>query len=253
MISTLLALTLSLLVLTPVAAPAQSPGAEAEAILEAARIFGEAPYAEIRTELQVQEQSRRRSRTVSLLYAEEAPERRFVFAQVVEPPFLSNMRFLMRQESLEETRLWLSTSRGVRELSGTGDNERLFGSDFTMTELLGFPGGGYAPEYLGTEMVEGYETEVVRGRLRDPESAYDSFVLRKDAETDIIIWIEFFRQNRLTKEYRLLELDTAAGLPYTRRARMETYSAESHTEMTVEAISFPELIPEVQFRTGALE
>jgi hypothetical protein len=229
------------------------PERDAARLLQEAQVLGAAPYARVTASLNIRQESRRQNRTVEILYADVGNGARNVFARVTHPPFLSQMRFLMRQQPDGASEQWLATSRGVRRLTGTGSHDSLFSSDFSVEELSGFSGSGYQAEYIGTEQVDGYDTTVLRGSVRHPEAVYDTFLLRVDNETGIIVWIEFFRQNRLTKEYRLLELGRAQGVPYTRRCRMETYVDDSETELVVEEIAFPDSLPEERFQPEALE
>ncbi len=249
-----LALPIILLALTATALTAQSAvNPDPADLLSRAHMFGNTEYAEVITALKVRQESRRQSRTVDISYANHAPGERQVFAQVVDPPFLSNMRFLLHTSSSGGTEQWLATSRNVRRVKGTGSHEKLFSSDFTVEELSGFPGSDYEAELLGRERVDDFETVVIRGHVSAPEALYDSFVLRMDEASDLIVWIEFFRQNRLTKEYRLLEHATTQGIAYTERARMETIVEDSETELTVEEISFPTSIPARRFDPESLQ
>lgn len=233
---------------------AQSDGqTDANELLDRAHMFGTTDFAQVTTALDVRQESRRQSRTVDISYAEQAPGEQKVFARVIDPPFLSNMRFLLHTNAAGKTEQWLATSRGVRQVRGTGSHEALFSSDFTVQELSGFPGSNYQAEFLGREQVGGFRTVVLRGHVASPEALYDSFVLRKDEETDLIVWIEFFRQNRLTKEYRLLEHGVVDGIAYTKRARMKTIVADSETELEVEEISFPNSIPQDRFNPESLQ
>jgi hypothetical protein len=244
----------ALFALSAVTGAAQSGGQpDAAALLDRAHMFGTSEYARVTAALDVRQESRRQSRTVDISYAKLAPGEQKVFARVVEPPFLSNMRFLLHTSVSGGTEQWLATSRGVRQVTGTGSHENLFSSDFTVQELSGFPGSDYQAEILGRERVGEFQTVVLRGRVASPEALYDTFVLRKDEETDLIVWIEFFRQNRLTKEYRLLEHGVVDGLAYTKRSRMETVVADSETELAVEEITFPDSIPEERFDPDSLE
>ncbi len=253
-VRTLVAL-LALTAAVPTLAVAQDRTQERDAtqLLQEAQVFGEAPYARVTASLDIRRESRSQSRTVEILYADAGDGGRNVFARVTKPPFLSQMRFLLRQTPDGETEQWLATSRGVRRLTGTGSHDGLFSSDFTVEELSGFPGSDYQAEYIGTEEVDGYDTTVLRGSVDHAKSVYDTFVLRLDNETGIIVWIEFFRQDKLTKEYRLLEMGSADGTPYTKRCRMETYVEDSTTELTVEEIAFPDSLPDETFRPDKLE
>jgi hypothetical protein len=249
-----LALSFGLLVLAATAVSAQSTdGLDAAELLSRAHMFGNTEYAEVTAALAVRQESRRQSRTVDISYRKQDPGEQEVFAQVVEPPFLSNMRFLLHTTASGETNQWLATSRGVRQVRGAGSHESLFSSDFTVEELSGFPGSNYKAELLGREPVDGFQTVVIRGHVSAAEALYDTFVLRKDEASDLIVWIEFFRQNRLTKEYRLLKHATVDGVAYTERGRMETIVADSETELTVKRISFPESIPAQRFDPESLE
>ncbi len=201
----------------------------------------------------MRQEGRRQTRTIEIAHAEDGPNSRKVFAQIVQPRFLRQMRFLMRQESATRTEQWLATSRGVRKLENTGTSERLFSSDFTIEELTGFPGNSYSAEYRGTERVDGYDTHVIRGELDSVGLSYDSFLLRSDRESNIIVWIEFFSGSRLVKEYRLLDMGQTKGRYYTRHCRMETYERDSRTELRVDDIRFPDTMDEQIFTTDNLE
>jgi hypothetical protein len=163
------------------------------------------------------------------------------------------MRFLLHTSASGGSEQWLATSRGVRRMSGTGAHENLFNSDFTVQELSGFPGSDYQAEIVGRERVDGFQTVAIRGRVASPEALYDTFVLRKDEATDLIVWIEFFRQNRLTKEYRLLDHGMQDGFAYTKRAHMRTIISDSETELSVKEITFPDSIPQDRFDPESLE
>jgi hypothetical protein len=226
---------------------------DAEELLQSAKVFGTAEFTEVTAELDIRQDSRRQTRTIEIAYAEEGPHARKVFAQIVQPRFLQQMRFLMRQASADETEQWLATSRGVRKLDNTGTSERLFSSDFTIEELTGFPNGPYDAEYRGTEDVDGFDTHVIHGEVDSVHSNYDSFLLRRERETGIIVWIEFFNANRLVKEYRLLEMNEKNGRHYTAHCRMESYDRNSRTELRVTSIQFPPRISESVFTRENLE
>ncbi len=225
-------------------------GQNVEVILEDATIFGTPPRAVITAKLDIVRGIRRQSRTAEIFTEEDEDGARKIFAQIVEPPFLSNMRFLVLQNESGETERWIATSLGVRRVHGAGTNETLFNSDFTLEELSGFAGTGYEVEHGGTETVDGFTTDVVLGTVADPDSAYDSFTLRKDRATNIIVWIEFFSDGKLVKEYRLVEIGHQAGTAFTKKCRMTM--GDGRTELTVESITFPNDIPDERFDESSL-
>ncbi len=228
---------------------------DAERILSDATIFGTADTAVITAELNIEKGIRRQSRTAEIFTEENGKGTRKIFAQIIDPPFLSNMRFLVLQRGPDpaDTDRWIATSLGVRKVKGESTGETLFNSDFTLEELSGFVGTDYDARYVGRETVDGYETNVIRASVEGSGAGYDSFVLRTDRVTKIIVWIEFFQQDELIKEYMLVETDMQDDIIYTKKCRMITVRGNGKTELTVQSISFPDDIPDERFDETSLK
>ncbi len=210
-------------------------------------IFGPAPQMQIDATMTIVEGSSVSERRLNGWYRKE-DDSLSLFVQVVEPPFLREMKMLLlRRENREDN--WMRTSRGVRRLGASDGRERVFGSHFTVADMTAVDPDVHRVQRAeaGAAMKPG---ETAIDVLATGSPGYRRFFIRE--ETRIITAIRFFdASGTLEKEYELIRLGTVEGQPVPLEGRMRMANGDE-TVITVNEVQFPATIPSRYFNRGNL-
>ena len=174
-----------------------------------------------------------------------------LLARITEPGFLRNMKYLVRHESDGDESKWLKTSNGVKRISGFGQDESLFGSDFSVADISAGETQYESLVFLGTEVFNGRPMNVIEMDCGD--KFYAKKTLYIDKENSLIHQVLIYSaKGELIKKYELLEwkLNTYGATPV--KSKMTTIKESTFTELLVDSFEIRETIPERIFNRGNL-
>lgn len=222
--------------------PADAEETAAEIIAEV-HVLGPADTMQIDATMTIREGSSQADRRLEGWYR-RADRDLSMFVQVVEPPFLRDMKLLLLRRGSREDN-WMRTSRGVRRLGASSGQERVFGSHFTVSDMTAVD-----PAVQTVQLVDSSAEEILI-EVQDREGrGYRRFAIQP--ENRIIRGIQFFDDSGdLVKEYELLSLESVEGQPVPMRGRMRLANGDS-TTISVNEIVFPSSIPGRYFNRGNL-
>ena len=245
-------------------------------LLDSAAIFGQETTAEIRARLTIDEQGRRKERSILILVEQQVPGasdasgasgssggERKIFAQIVDPPFLDRMRFLSVTDARGNQARWTASSTGVRRIADSGANEELFGSDFTVQDFTGIDIQSYELREAARRRLDGREMRVLVATGGGRRAAYPGRVYWIDAETELVRQIEYYSgvdalaggvdtRGEPSKRYRVESTLTRGGNVYPKIATMSKLSEESTSTLFVEEFTLVDDIPDRNFNRAAL-
>lgn len=240
------------LLLFLVAGTAQLSALETAELLESAFVFGASTTAEIRATLEIDEQGRVKERTLQI-YVEQRDGERKLYAQIVEPPFLDQMRFLSTTDSRGNEARWTATSTGVRRVAESGTPEELFGSDFTVQDLAGIEIDDYELTEMPDETIAGTRMRVISARAtgRRPQFTERRFWI--DTGTDLVHQAEYLDSaDRVVKRYRVHETLERDGTTYPEVVSMTNLQRDSTSTLTITEFNLVDDIPERYFSRAVL-
>lgn len=223
--------------------PAAYPQERAADIISDVHVLGPADTMQVDATMTTREGSSESERRLEGWYRRDNRDLS-LFVQIVEPPFLRDMKLLLlRRGSREDT--WMRTSRGVRRLGASGGQERVFGSHFTVSDITAVD-----PTEQSVRVVESSPDEIIID-VEDAEGdGYRRFSIQP--EDRIIRGIQFFDDSgELVKEYTLLSLGSVDGRPVPMHGQMRLANGD-HTVISVNNIEFPRSIPGRYFNRGNL-
>lgn len=221
-------------------------------LLDSAFVFGSATTAEISASLEIDERGRAKTRKLRVLVEAQEGERK-LFAQIVDPPFLDDIRFLSITDPQGEKSRWTATSTGVRRIADAGDDERLFGSDFTVQDLSGIDRDQFELESLPRDTINGREMHLISARDLRRRSEYPQRQFWVDVETDLVYQAKYYDgRERLVKRYRVHETFVRGGITYPELVTMSDFSVDSESTLTVLDFQVVQDIPDRHFSRAAL-
>jgi hypothetical protein len=243
-------------------------------LIDSAAIFGRETTAEIQARLIIDEQGRRKERTLRILVEQSAGTageggaggtagERKVYAQIIDPPFLDRMRFLSVTDARGNESRWTATSTGVRRIADSGAAEELFGSEFTVQDFTGLDATSYELRELPRERLNGREMRVVVAVGGGRRAVYPGRIYWIDADTALVRRIEYFTsadalsgdadsRGEPAKRYQVEATLERRGAVYPEVAVMTNPSENSTSTLRIEEFSIVEDIPDRNFNRAAL-
>ncbi|MFW5786023.1 MAG: outer membrane lipoprotein-sorting protein [bacterium] len=221
-------------------------------LLRSAFVFGGDTTAEIRAALEIDEQGRVKERTLQV-YVEHDNGERKLYAQIVEPPFLDQMRFLSTTDSRGNEARWTATSTGVRRVADTGTPEELFGSDFTVQDLAGIEMNDYDLTELPDERIAGTEMRVISARATARRAPFAERRFWIDPATDLVYRAEYLdSSDNVVKRYQVHETLQRDGTVYPEVVTMTNLARGSTSTLTITEFTLVDDIPERYFSRAVL-
>lgn len=212
-------------------------------IIAAVHVLGPAPVMRVDATMTITEGSSVSERRLQGWY-ERADRELSLFVQVVEPPFLREMKLLLLRNDIRDDN-WMRTSRGVRRLGASSGQERVFGSHFTVSDMTAVD-----PAVQDVRLISSSPEEIVIEVYERDERGYRRFAIAPDDR--IIRSITFFDARGVqVKEYELLSLDSVDGRPVPVRSVMRLANGDQ-TVIVVNEVDFPRTIPSRYFNRGNL-
>lgn len=184
-----------------------------------------------------------------------------MMAEVEAPPADRGSRYLfLERESGSDTFVFLPELGKKRRIHPRSASGSLFGTDFSYEDIehvRSISGGESAAERLPDAEVGGRQVSVVAvSPAPESESAYRRIVYFVDAETCVILKIEFYGSGE--RPDKVMDADPAAVTKegegwVPRHLQMRNLVADTRSELRVDEIELDPKIPEKIFSAGYLE
>ena len=200
------------------------------ALLQGAALLGRFDSLEARLTMEITDSRGTKDRGL-VAYVERTDESSKALVQVVSPAFLGNLKFLSIASG-DDRDQWMSTSRGVRRISGGSGNERIFDSDFTVEDLASYDPEDYTLSLKGSEQRNG-ETCHVLEAVPVGGVTGDRKVLYIGQDTGLLQAGEFYEDGQLHRVFELVSSMLLNGVLFPEAARMETPGEGTYTVLTV--------------------
>jgi hypothetical protein len=239
------------LLLTLVSASLLAEDADPAEILRNASLFGQFTSLTADLDMEIHERRGTKDRGIAA-YVERDDENARALVQIVSPAFLNNLKFLSITEA-GDTSQWLATSRGVRRVSGSNRNDRLFDSDFTVEDLSDYDPEDYDLTLQGSELVDGVDCHVLEAVPVSADTDYARRIMFVDKQTGLLVRARFLDDDGVVvREFELLERMELDGVPFPREVKMTTVQAGTYTVLSVREAVTGEDIPDRIFNRGNL-
>jgi len=240
-------------VLAPLAIPlcAESAASEAEArrLLDSATIFGDSPCIVARLEMRISGGGPEKTREIELSI-DRKPGRTLTLARIVNPAFLSDMKFLKRIEAGMSDGQWVKTSRGVRRLGEGNRFEQIFGSDFTAEDFGTIESSGF-DIFRDPARDTAKETVVAaKPRIKAPYALRLIYISRSGG---LVTKMEYLDEaSRVLRRYSVVKIEGAEAKARPIEATMEDMTRGGATSLKILSLTTPGAIPDRVFNPGAL-
>jgi len=171
-----------------------------------------------------------------------------ILAKIVSPSSLSGLKFLRIATNAQSTQTWLKTSRGVRRIADTGNsNEKLFNSDFTVTDLTQNTITNHVIESITSKKSDEYYI------VKDTDAVGLAKIVTFKKENNIIESIEYIDTNGTNiKNYQVEEWSSSNNVHYPKLIRMTDKIQKSWTTLEVIKIDFKTPISDSIFNSSSL-
>ncbi len=220
--------------------------ADAESILSEARLFGESRYMTMEVEMIIENSSGEKRRSIDISINNEGSEYK-LYMQIIDPSFLRKMKFLQLSSGDGTSLQWIATSRGARKITSSGNDERVFDSDFTASDFSSIR----TSDFLITDSSDiiigespGYRIEV---SSIDDRNRTNKKVLFIDSESHQIREVEYFNGTTLVKRYKVISTQNVNGKVFPDESLMEDFEGNSRTRLVFKKIGMPGSIPDKVF------
>ncbi|WP_460050786.1 outer membrane lipoprotein-sorting protein [Spirochaeta dissipatitropha] len=193
------------------------------------RLFGSARALEISAELIISDDSGTSTRSIEILYNNNEGRDYQLRSQVTSPAFLRNMKFLVTQEgSVSNT--WIATSRGVQRVGNRGSGERVFGSDFLISDFSGWNLDDYRISDIPGSSWQKAEALSAENK--------EAFRFQIHPEYDLVAAIDFLGPDgQISRSYRVLSYTETSSVILPQEARMETVADGSSSLLRLKSVN----------------
>lgn len=186
------------------------------------------------------------------IYLHQTDEDMKLRLSVIAPSFLNYMKYLQIKTGDSNTKKWLRTSRGVRQLSNSNNSDKVFDSDFLVSDFSGFDYENSRLEYHGEESLEGILCDVVTIENNSDDTDFSKKVCYVRKESGLIQKIEYFDGDDKVKEYLLIEDQVIRGSEYPRECSMTNLKDKTSTLILFKKVEEVQSIPSRIFNKGSL-
>jgi hypothetical protein len=233
----------------PALAQGSGGGDEARSLLASASIFGSSPRIVARLEMRISGSGGDKTREIELSIAREGANTRSL-ARIINPAFLSDMKFLKRIESGQSDSQWVKTSRGVRRLGDGNRYEQIFGSDFTAEDFGAIGSTGF--DIYRDFSRDGPDERVVAARplLKAPYALRLIYINRSSG---LVTRMEYLDgDSRVLRKYMVTKVEGEGLGARPLEAIMEDTSRGGSTSLKILSMTTPSAIPDRVFNPGNL-
>ena len=230
---------------------AQAGSQSPESLLRVATIFGRFDAMEIDAEMSIRDSRSTKTRGLAIAVELERNGTTRVLARVVSPGFLSRMKYLVHHHENGREDAWLSTSRGVRRLTGARRQVRLFDSDFTAEDFAPPDVAGLALQFA--DEAGNPCADCVGVLAREQSAPHTSRVFFVEQGTGLIHQVDYLDgSGNLVRRYELVETQAISGQTVPRTCRMEDYERDSITTLRFTSVKLQDSVPARLFNPGSL-
>jgi len=219
---------------------------EAEEILAGAHLFGDSPFLEMEVEMRMTDPSGEKTRGIDIRMSKVGNEYR-VYMQITSPSFLRKMKFLQHNPENGDTLQWVATSRGARKITSSGEDERIFDSDFTAADFSSISMDEYRIEGFSENDCEGIPCYRFELSPLDQAGEVTKKVLLLDRQSLLIREVQYYTNGEMTRRYRLLSTRSIEGKIFPAKSVMEDLREASSTTLFFKKIELPASIPDRVF------
>lgn len=218
----------------------------AEEVLEKANLFGNSRFLKMQVQMEISTTSGDKNRAIDINIS-NTDESYMVYMQITSPPFLRKMKYLQHKPRSGRSVQWVSTSRGAKKITSSGNDERIFDSDFTAADFASTS----IKDYNVVNLVSTTRNSISCYKLEleplESEPVWNKKVLYVEQDSFLIHEVEYFTDESLVKSYRILETITLDGKLFPSKSIMENYREGTFTKLDIESIELPESIPDRMF------
>ncbi len=219
---------------------------EAEEILARAHLFGDSPYLKMEVEMRMTDPSGEKTRGIDISMSSVGEEYR-VYMQITSPSFLRKMKFLQHNPESGDTLQWVATSRGARKITSSGEDERIFDSDFTAADFSSINTEEYRIEGFSEDRSDGVPCYRFELSPFDQAGKVTKKVLLLDRQSLLIREVQYYTNGAMTRRYRLLSTRSIEGKIFPEKSVMEDLREASSTTLFFDKIELPSSIPDRVF------
>jgi hypothetical protein len=221
------------------------------AVISGARLFGSCERFSLSVAMRIEEGGEAKSRAIDIAVDQSAGDS-LLLASIVDPAFLSNMKYLRVQRKGGPLQQWLKTSRGVSRVVGAGTDEKVFGSDFTAEDFGNISPSSFALSFADSPPDAGGLARISAAPLAT-NGSYSKKIFTIDTKTKLIVAIDYFdRSGGLVRSYRLEDTGSFDGSAYPRRAVMRDLRSGGMTALTVTDVKKVPYFPARDFNPAGL-
>ena len=224
--------------------------ADVATVLENAHLLGPSESIVLRAVMDIHSRGGASTRTVEVSIEREADGAARILAQVIEPAFLRNLKFLMHRDHRGRSDFWMRTSSGTRRLTGRDNTESIFNSDFTVEDFSYIDIAAYELALLPDQPAG---STVIDGRLTQASPTHTRRVFTVEDETGLIERVRYLDANgRMVKEYELLTRQEISGQTLPHEAVMTNHTEGTFTKLTIVSVDPDARIPARVFNPAGL-
>lgn len=218
--------------------------------LSSAHLFGREHAIVLRLAMTITENDgQSRSRTIELLM-ERNDVRTRTLGRIVEPAFLSQMKFLKITERGKQDIQWMKTSQGTRRLGDSSKSEAVFGSHFSVEDFGSLSLSEYDVSF-GEETAAGGAIILIANPIKNIKAVSRRIWI--DPETRLVSGMDYFDvTGKLVKRYSVIKNAIAGGVVRPSLVKMEDLVHGGWTSLQFMEFKFPESIQERWFNPGGL-
>lgn len=221
-------------------------------MLKNAKIFGDFKRCALRLSMQIDTSSGNKQRTIDVSFDESKGDS-LLYAAIVDPAFLSNMKYLRTSRRGGPAQQWVKTSRGVMRVVGSGADEKVFGSDFTAEDFGGVSEADFDLSFLdgGAEKTAGIVRILARPRVKPSSYAYR--IIGIDVDSGLIMTMDYCdAKDRITRSYRVDQIERQGGAAYPKSASMEDKASGGKTTLAILSLDLNPSLPARLFNPAGL-
>jgi len=215
---------------------------EAPSVLERSHLFGDPRFLEMQVDMNINTSSGEKSRQVEIRISNSGDMYQ-VHMQITSPSFLRKMKYLQHKPRSGTPSQWVATSRGTKKITSSGNDERIFDSDFTAADFASLSSDSYRIEAFSSaerDSVTCYRLEL----SPVDEEEWTKKVLYVDQQSFLIREVEYFRDQDLVKRYRVISTSRIEEKLFPVESIMEDYRNGTSTQLEISDIRMPDSIPD---------
>ena len=226
---------------------AEMPDLPAREYMKGFHLFGGFERLQMDFSMKVQGVSGIKVREMTLLM-DRSDEDEKLLINIVEPLFLSNMKYLSLSRKGKENQ-WMKTSRGVRRLSSRNNSDSLFGSDFSVEDLSLTDLDNFNWSYTADQEGDLH----IRANPLYESPAYSYKIFRIDTKNHLLKGVRYYDSSeKLVKEYTLLEGTVIDQISFPKRVEMISFDKGSSTLLNIQNVIFNPVFSDGVFNKGNL-